>query len=161
MILQSIRIIVGDAGLEPGTSAPEVWYAIPKSHRISCTVLYNGKLCAQVPVSMYSTVIDNGTIWAQEPVSWTVLYNGKGWTQDPVSLYSTWQRKKMGTRSSLNIQYLLRKRVGTRSSLNVQYLTTEKDGHKIHSQYIVLTTEKGWHQFQAQFTLHGGQKFRA
>ena len=27
MILQRIRIIVGDAGFEPGTSAPEVWCA--------------------------------------------------------------------------------------------------------------------------------------
>ena len=29
MILQRIRIIVGDAGFEPGTSAPEVWWAKP------------------------------------------------------------------------------------------------------------------------------------
>ena len=27
MILQRFRIIVGDAGIEPGTSAPEVWWA--------------------------------------------------------------------------------------------------------------------------------------
>ena len=27
MILQRIRIIVGDAGFEPGTSAPQVWCA--------------------------------------------------------------------------------------------------------------------------------------
>ena len=30
MILQRIRIIVGDAGFEPGTSAPEVWCATNK-----------------------------------------------------------------------------------------------------------------------------------
>ena len=34
MILQRPRIIVGDAGFEPGTSAPEVWRA-PMSHHIS------------------------------------------------------------------------------------------------------------------------------
>ena len=34
MILQRIRIIVVDAGFEPGTSAPEVWCAIPMSHHI-------------------------------------------------------------------------------------------------------------------------------
>ena len=35
MILQRIRTIVGDAEFEPGTSAPEVWCAIPMSHHIS------------------------------------------------------------------------------------------------------------------------------
>ena len=34
-ILQRIRIIVGDARFEPGTSAPEVWCAIPMSNHIS------------------------------------------------------------------------------------------------------------------------------
>ena len=39
MILQRIRIIVGDAGFEPGTSAPEVWCAtnVPL-HRIEVIV---------------------------------------------------------------------------------------------------------------------------
>ena len=35
MILQHPRIIVGDARFEPGTSAPEVWRAIPMSYHIS------------------------------------------------------------------------------------------------------------------------------
>ena len=35
MILQRIRIIVGDAGFESGTSAPEVWCATTTSHHIS------------------------------------------------------------------------------------------------------------------------------
>ena len=34
MILQRIRIYAVDAGVEPGTSAPEVWRAIPMSHHI-------------------------------------------------------------------------------------------------------------------------------
>ena len=47
MILQRIRIIVVDAGFEPGTTAPEVWRATnesphlqPMSHHIYCTELY-------------------------------------------------------------------------------------------------------------------------
>ena len=34
MILQRIRIYAVDAGVEPRTSAPEVWRAIPTSHHI-------------------------------------------------------------------------------------------------------------------------------
>ena len=43
MILQRPRIIVEDAGFEPGTSAPEVWRTIPLSHHISESnfALYN------------------------------------------------------------------------------------------------------------------------
>ena len=36
MILQRIRIIVGDAGFEPGTSAPEVWCATNEPPHVVC-----------------------------------------------------------------------------------------------------------------------------
>ena len=50
MILQRIRIIVGGAGSEPGTSAPEVWcatYEPPPD-------LWYGYLCVSVTVRLTS-----------------------------------------------------------------------------------------------------------
>ena len=51
MILQRIRIIVGDTGFEPGTSAPEVWCATnePPHLQVSQHISIISLLCTQLP----------------------------------------------------------------------------------------------------------------
>ena len=54
MILQRFRIIVGDAGFEPGTSTPEVWCTTNENKNFASSLYY--KYSADSEMSFYETI---------------------------------------------------------------------------------------------------------